>query len=285
MSYDLTPLLTTIAASSASFVAILGGFIASKMISISSERENVLAKIHEVEQQQAFKQGEFLRLQTALFEGQSLDFISGNINALVKRENLENVYREDIQQSISKKDLLPYWNRANNLAGELFNSFEKKEDLNEDKIPVPLAKKYSQDHFAYSVFKELMDWVAKQQTKPSASTYFNRIKTYVPLNTKQIDELESDLKWLSFQHLQLVEEKKRLSKPRGMKAGLIIFGLFSLGCIVLPLMLSPLSTDNTCFYRMIKAIVLFLFCIGLSAIFLYLVYLLKWEDGKAIERK
>ena len=292
MSYDLTPLLTTIAASSASFVAILGGFIASKMISISSERENVLAKIHEVEQQQAFKQGEFLRLQTALFEGQSLDFISGNINALVKRENLENVYREDIQQSISKKDLLPYWNRANNLAGELFNSFERKEDLNEDKIPVPLAKKYSQDHFAYSVFKELMDWVAKQQKRPSTNPFLSNIDldlitkvSNVPLNTKQIDELESELKWLSFQHLQLVEEKKRLSKPRGMKAGLIIFGLFSLGCIVLPLILSPLSTDNTCFYRMIKAIVLFLFCIGLSAIFLYLVYLLKWEDGNAIERK
>lgn len=48
--YDLTPLLTTIAAASASIVAILGGFIASKLISISTERDAVSSKISEVEQ-------------------------------------------------------------------------------------------------------------------------------------------------------------------------------------------------------------------------------------------
>ena len=42
MSYDLTAVLTTIAAASASIVAILGGFIASKLIAISSERSAVL---------------------------------------------------------------------------------------------------------------------------------------------------------------------------------------------------------------------------------------------------
>ena len=287
MSYDLTPLLTTIAASSASFVAILGGFIASKMISISDERDAVLTRIHEVEQQQSYKQAEFLQLQTALFEGHSLDFISNNINALAHREKLENVYREDIQQSITKKDLEPYWNRANNLAGELFNSFEGEEKLNEDKIPVSLAKKYSQDHFAYSVFQELMSWIAKQQKKPKTNPLFPQYDfdnivtkiSYVPLNTKRIEDLESELKWLNFQHLQLAEEKKRLSKPRGMKAGLIIFGLFSLGCIILPLILSPLSIETVQAYRMIKVTVLFLFCAGLGSIFLYLAYLLQWEDG------
>ena len=43
--YDLTTLLTTIASISASFVAILGGFIASKLISISENRSSTLDKL------------------------------------------------------------------------------------------------------------------------------------------------------------------------------------------------------------------------------------------------
>ena len=41
MTNELTALLTTIASASASFVAILGGFIASKLIAVNGEREAV----------------------------------------------------------------------------------------------------------------------------------------------------------------------------------------------------------------------------------------------------
>lgn len=45
MVYDLTTVLTTIASASASIVAILGGFIASKLITISSERAAALDRV------------------------------------------------------------------------------------------------------------------------------------------------------------------------------------------------------------------------------------------------
>ena len=41
----LTAMLTTISAASASFVAILGGFIASKLLSINGERDAVAGQI------------------------------------------------------------------------------------------------------------------------------------------------------------------------------------------------------------------------------------------------
>ena len=49
MEYDLTATLTTIAAASASFVAILGGFIASKLIAVSGEREETINKLGDIE--------------------------------------------------------------------------------------------------------------------------------------------------------------------------------------------------------------------------------------------
>lgn len=47
--YDLKTVLTTIAACSASIVAILGGFIASKLIAINAERDEVNTRISELD--------------------------------------------------------------------------------------------------------------------------------------------------------------------------------------------------------------------------------------------
>lgn len=47
MSNELSSLLLTIAGASASFVAILGGFIASKLIAINGERETMQSKLKE----------------------------------------------------------------------------------------------------------------------------------------------------------------------------------------------------------------------------------------------
>ena len=49
--YDLTTVLTTIAACSASIVAILGGFIASKLITINAERDEVNTRIAELDEE------------------------------------------------------------------------------------------------------------------------------------------------------------------------------------------------------------------------------------------
>ena len=54
MTHDLTTVLTTIAAASASIVAILGGFIASKLIAISSERSAALERLKQINEELAF---------------------------------------------------------------------------------------------------------------------------------------------------------------------------------------------------------------------------------------
>ena len=50
MLYELTSFLTTIAAASASIVAILGGYIASKLISLDSERNENIDRIKEIKE-------------------------------------------------------------------------------------------------------------------------------------------------------------------------------------------------------------------------------------------
>ena len=51
MMYDLTEILTTISAASDSSVAILVGFIAGNLITISGERSGVLERIKQIDEE------------------------------------------------------------------------------------------------------------------------------------------------------------------------------------------------------------------------------------------
>ena len=51
MMYDLTEVLTTISAASDSSVAILVGFIAGNLITISGERSGVLERIKQIDEE------------------------------------------------------------------------------------------------------------------------------------------------------------------------------------------------------------------------------------------
>ena len=81
--YDLTTLLTTIASISASFVAILGGFIASKLISISENRSSTLDKLRSLDKEISVKISLKESLQDENNESDALDFIDANFRLLV----------------------------------------------------------------------------------------------------------------------------------------------------------------------------------------------------------
>ena len=64
-----------------------------------------------------------------------------------------------------------------------------------------------------------------------------------------------------------------------MKSGLVIFALFTVFCIIMPLAFSPFSANNYRTFIIVKIVFLLLFSAGLLAIFAYLVYLLKWDEN------
>lgn len=83
-TYDLTSLLTTISSASASFIAILGGLVASKLLTISSERDAVLTKISELDKEISVKETQKSTLQKENNDSDALDFIESNIADLIQ---------------------------------------------------------------------------------------------------------------------------------------------------------------------------------------------------------
>ena len=298
MEYDLTTVLTTIAAASASIVAILGGFIASKLIAISSERSAALERLKQIDEELAFHVSERDKFQAENDEDDALDFIRNAIGDLYNGIPLETVYSKVDHPRIPMETLKPYWDRAVTLKEQFLDRIQKHYALTEDYIPQRLLLTVKKDDFGYEVLLELGMELERRtleaeqaRGKPSSPLGFvlpdmsNLVMPSVPVsgysyrkNCDSIQEHKSAIALLNLQKKQCEEQISTLKKPRGMGLGLLIFALFTIFCIIIPLGCSPFSTDSYKAFIIAKSVFLGLFLIGLIAIFGYLVYLLKWNQ-------
>lgn len=277
--YDLTSVLTTIAACSASVVAILGGLIASKLLALNAEREESETRLSEIDEEIIFYKEERDRIQATLDEDDALDFIRDNIESLVQRKDLDSIYQEENWPSIEKDALHPYWQHALELIPLLSAAVNDPQcQLNDDKIPKAVVTKLN-SNFEYVVCQEIMDQLDRQQgyitglsaiTAQTGGLWYQKAQEQVTENQTKIDLLE-------LQRKQLVIRRDALKHPKGVKLGLSVFALFSIISIILPLCISPFITDDYLHYIRVKALVTGLFIFGLSAILAYLIYLFHWK--------
>lgn len=304
MIYDLTSFLTTIAAASASIVAILGGFIASKLISLSSERSATTERLKQITEELDVRISEKNRIQAENDIVDALDFIRKHITDLMYNKNIDDIYDESEQPILQKDVLSVYWEKAKNVYNRFFSAFKEKESqLNGDDVPTVLAREYATDNFSYEVCREIAAELKRQQksadrAKRNANNFLGFSWDYPDIfeniteqatvvsgywydeNVKLVNRQQSEIMILELQKKQIEKQLHLLRKPKGMRLGLGIFAIFSGLCIILPLAFTPFTTENIRYYSMVKIGFLCFFSLGLIAIFLYLVYLLKWDDEK-----
>lgn len=287
MVYDLTYILTTIAACSASIVAILGGFIASKLIAINAERDEVDTRISELDEEIAFYINEQNTLQHDLDEDDALDFIKDNIESIIEGRSLDEIYKEEERPRLPKDVLRPYWERGERAYQLLYDILSKQnnEDYeeNDDGVPSEVAKRIT-DEFEYSICKKVCEFFERQQSPLVALS--RNIGATIPASTwyadttKMLNNIDSKIEWLTLQRKQQVTRRKSLKKPKGMKVGLALFALFSAVNIICPLSMSSFTTENYQYYCKIKTFSILVFGISLALIMLYLIYLLHWDNKK-----
>lgn len=284
--YELTSFLTTIAAASASFVAILGGFIASKLISIDSERNENLNRIKDIDEEIEHRTENLNARQQEIDEEDATDFIFNNFGYFMSCQSLEYVYKNSDHPDISFDVLLPYWTKANDILKRFNDTKYSGQALNGDDIPVELANSFRNDDFAYEICKKIASYYKKRSRTTSNGLFANPLLDYEPArivgawygkNIEIIREEAGAIKWLTLQKKQCETRKASLKRPRGMLLGLVIFALFSLLCIVAPLLLTPFFTDSYAYFAIVKYGMLLVFTCGLSSIFGYLIWLLRWK--------
>jgi len=236
MLNEISSLLLTIAGASASFVAILGGFIASKLISINNDRDVAESNLEEVKYQRFLKIGERDLLRRAMDEEDAICYIYEHMEELTSGLALDEIYAEDEVQAIEFEALLPHWKQAQ-LYMERFDECLQKDDcqFNSVGIPCELAEEYTGDPFAYEFLRMYSDWgflddVDNWSVRPRASWYEK--------NREQVLQANMQAAALEIQQQRYEMDLNRARKPKGIRTGLLIFALFSVVNIVFPLFLS-----------------------------------------------
>jgi hypothetical protein len=288
MTYELTTLLTTIAATSASFAAILGGLIASKLLSISGERDAVITRLQDINDEIEHRTKLMKEAQQENDEDDALDFISNHVESLVNNDNLDVIYENDEHSYISLEALRPLWERAQDTFEKYRGEWYNSEYSYDDHIPKNVALALKDDDFGYEVCKKAGAYLEKQMRKnmPGFLPMIEPIDVssvtetlWYTKNKELIKEQENAIALLNLQRDQSMKTKERLRQPRGVAQGLVVFAIFSVLCIVLPLAFSPFVTESYTGYIVVKIVALFIFAGGLISIFGYLIWLLKWDDG------
>lgn len=288
--YDLTTVLTTIAACSASIVAILGGFIASKLIALNAERDEANTRISEIDEEIEYFTEERDMLQAQLNEDDALDFIRENIAHIVKRSSLDDIYKEEEHPRLEKEILQPYWSRAEKTYSQYYSIMKNNTgnyDENEDGVPVKVAKVFVQD-FEYAICKMICEYIDNETSPYSAlrrslNETVQTGKWYADTQEK-VMSVDNKITYLMLQRKQQETRLKALRKPKGVKPGLALFAIFSGVNIIYPLCVAPYVSENYQSYLSTKIYAISAFAIGLAMIMMYLIYLLHWGKNKKIMR-
>lgn len=278
MLNEVSNLLFAIAGVSASFVAILGGFIASKLIAINSERDIAESNLEEVKYQKFLKTEERDMLRRSLNEEDSLFYVYNHFEELSLGIALKDVYKTDAPQVVDFETLLPYWEKALFYA-RLYEECLQKEKpyLNVDGVPSKLAEDNKDDAFIYKFLIMYAEWKFSDEVENLSS----RTQTQWHEKTRELCmQANMQAAALDIQEQRYKMDLNRARKPKGMKVGLLIFVFFSLFNIIIPLIFSVIEfSEQWCMVAMYGCIGAL--SIGLGAIFVYLSLMLKPKSLKS----
>lgn len=293
--YDLTSLLITIAGSSATMTAIVGGFIASKLIALNAEREELTTRILEIDQEIGFRTKAVDNAHHELMEDDALDFILDHIEDVILGKALETVYIVAERPKLSHDELAPFWEKTLKVIRDLIECMNDENHymhLNDDGIPNNFAAEL--EDFEYTVCEYAVRRIQRARErhaikKPSPFNFeLGHYDFELPRITGQWYQNVRDgmnvqigqIEWLQAQKKQLQTRKGALKKPKGMVSGLVVFLILVLVGIVAPLVAVPYSTENYACYVALKCIYIALFLVGLLLVVLYFVSLLRWKEPR-----
>jgi hypothetical protein len=122
---DINWLLSTIVQSAAAFVAIVGGFVISRLLALSAEKGGLQNRIRDLDLQLKIKDQQIQPLQKRRLDWEAEYFLENSdvLNVIMESEgniSLSDVMKRPVGDSYSEDALQPYWDEAIELTKRAF---------------------------------------------------------------------------------------------------------------------------------------------------------------------
>lgn len=297
--YDLTSFLTTISAGSASFVAILGGLIAQKVIEISNERSAIEEDLKEFSEQKELRQKDIEKYDRWIEEDDAICFIGRRAKELLNEQPFSvAIDAEDLDGDEDLPTLERYWNKALQIlrmyadteglshfetVRKIRKEIDNIEPSDEDELTFPTDSDFVKcvceiikDHFEAYYKNDGFNSRGQAFITPAllnADRYgASGVEYHQWLNDR--NKVVGEVSALELRIIQSEDRKKRLKVPDELKSGFWVFGAFIAFCVLLPLVLTPFTTESLVAYIIVKVLFLLIFGGGLFSVLLYIKRLL-----------
>lgn len=136
-------LFSTAAQSAAAIVAIVGGFLATRIVSLSAERDSLKHRIRTLDAQLQKRQERLDTVRQGLLEWDAADFIQFHLDELVERRgriSLNDLIRLGGTSDRGSEELAPFYEEAVRTIQEAFRALEP--DMRNKGWPPPDLEKY-----------------------------------------------------------------------------------------------------------------------------------------------
>lgn len=287
----MTNLISTIISSTAALVAIIGGFLVSRVITLSSERNAIVKRLREINNELENKQEMLDRVQLILLEDDVDDFIKDHAEEILMYDkDIKIILQEDDSVSLTSDELEPYIKRLN----DIFDNLDKMIESTSSnyRLPADFDTFIKDNNLKVENYKDWYEIVYdiiynNIPDDPPIDPKFGLMPSFrirkIPVTTlpnvnhinwyrdkiKERDTLSDDIYFLSrmkCDHKKLLDEYGNIS---GLWSGLLILIYSSIVGIIVPILLLPYPLGK---YDDIstKKVLLLLFFSGLASLFIYL---------------
>lgn len=289
-------LLSTVVQSAAAFVAIVSGFIISRLLALSTERGGLQKKVRDIKLQLVIKKQNLDILEKRLLKWDAENFLEDSdvLDMIIKSDgqiSLAEAMRGVTGYNRCEDELRPYWDEAITvtenafrIVKDKFSELKKSEDI--DVFLKNLGLNLSS--YRLKIYRRIYDHNLSEYEKKQnpfgamrysiASIEIPDISTADELNRyrtlgKDIETIGRDKNALETQLSDLEVQLKQLGQPKGVKLGIIFLAYFSLVGIVIPVFLLPFPPEQ--FTSTHKWVIFLLFISGLLFFFIYLFKLVR----------
>ncbi|MGM0853463.1 MAG: hypothetical protein ACQEWI_12755 [Bacillota bacterium] len=144
-------------------VAIIGGFLVSRVISIASEQSSVKRKLREINNDIRAKEELVEKVKDYLFEDDLSDFVEdkGIIRGLLDGKSLEQIVKEEEFELLSIEELRPYFKQLQ----EILADFLDGEEVTFDDLKGKQELKHPERESWYKRIFEEIDKLAEEQRR------------------------------------------------------------------------------------------------------------------------
>lgn len=293
---DPNALLSTLSQSSAAMVAIIGGFLVSKLVAISSEREALKRQLKVAKQNVVRAKADYEPAYQYRLANSKSAFYDFTIDKLVEAEadevDHEKLVSENVPRGSSLDEMMPY---AKELDGRVKNAFRKiieklengdqrdidLEELKKRGLKIPEADEDIYEQVLYHISTKLSPKTDSfGMTVPTLSVGPITPAWRQEVEARRLDESISEegrLKGQLASHEHEVERVKvdlnKLGKPVGVVQAVVILSFLSLSGIVIPVVV--MASEPIMLSMFTKILLVGLFSIGLASVLGYIVWYLK----------